>query len=58
MDMRIGWLIAPALGDVRALGEGDTVWLTPESTQRDDWPRYLDALAAAIAAGTDVRWLR
>lgn len=58
MDMRIGWLIAPALGDVRALGEGDTVWLTPESVQRDDWPRYADAMMVAVSRGADVRWAR
>lgn len=48
----------PALGDIRALGEGDTVWLFWDADQRKDWGRYLDALAGAITRGASVRWLR
>lgn len=58
MDRRIGNLVAPALGDVRSMGEGDTVWLTPEAPQRKDWPRYTDALMVALTRGADVRWAR
>lgn len=46
---------APALGDVRALGRGDTVWLTPGSTKRIDWARYAEAIAIAITRGAEVR---
>jgi hypothetical protein len=47
---------APALGDVRAARA--TVWIRHGAEARRDWPRYLDALMAAIAHGADVRWLR
>ena len=49
---------APALGDIRALGEGDTVWLRHGVESRRDWGRYLDALSSAITRGVDVRWIR
>lgn len=50
--------MATALGDVRVLGAGDTVWITPEAVQRKDWARYLDAIASAVSRGADVRWIR
>lgn len=49
---------APALGDIRVLGEGDTVWLRPGVEARKDWGRYVDALVAALMHGAEVRWLR
>lgn len=49
---------APALGDIRALGPGDVVWLRDGVQGRPDWGRYLDALGFAIARGADVRWVR
>lgn len=58
MDARIGKLVAPAIGDIRALGSGDTVWITPEANQRKDFGRYIDAVAAAVSRGADVRWAR
>lgn len=49
---------APALGDIRTMGQGDTVWLAEGVEDREDWGRYLDALATATTRGVDVRWIR
>jgi hypothetical protein len=49
---------APALGDIRAMGKGETVWLTEGVESRKDWGRYLDALSSAITRGVEVRWIR
>lgn len=49
---------APAIGDVRAAKEGETVWLRPGVNSRKDWPRYADALFIALTRGADVRWVR
>jgi hypothetical protein len=46
---------APALGDVRTLGTGDTVYMVTGWTARKDAPRYLDAVSAAVTRGADVR---
>jgi hypothetical protein len=46
------------MGDVRAMGAGDTIWLTPEAPFRDDWARYTDALMVALTRGADIRWSR
>lgn len=55
------WIIsaenAPALGDIRRLGAGNTVWIRPDAPKRGDWGRYLDGLAMAIGNGADVRWI-
>lgn len=48
---------APALGDIRSLGAGDTVWAQSDARERKDWPRYVDAIAAAVSRGADVRWV-
>jgi hypothetical protein len=48
---------SPALGDIRAMGRGDTVYLTEATPDREDWGRILDALSAAISRGASVRWL-
>ncbi|RCH68734.1 hypothetical protein DT019_08650 [Streptomyces sp. SDr-06] len=56
MDRRVSHDTAPALGDLRKLGHGDTIWLQADARQRKDWTRYADALATAIARGADVRW--
>jgi hypothetical protein len=58
MERRLSLEAAPALGDVRAMGEGDTLWLSPGVEGRKDWGRYLDAAAAATTRGADVRWVR
>lgn len=49
---------AVPLGDLRAAAIGDTVFLREGASQRSDWARYLDAIAAAVARGADVRWIR
>jgi hypothetical protein len=49
---------APALGDVRTLGEGSTIYLRPDVKSRKDWGRYQDAIAQAVGRGVDVRWVR
>ncbi|MEV3856085.1 hypothetical protein AB0J38_17390 [Streptomyces sp. NPDC050095] len=48
---------APPLGDIRTQ-TGGTVFLLPTAKERADWPRYVDALASAIAHGVSVRWVR
>lgn len=48
---------ASALGDVRALGEGDTVLLSAGARRRPDWSRYVEAIAAAVSRGAEVRWV-
>lgn len=58
MERKITREVAPALGDVRAMGEGDTLWLNADAHERRDWGRYLDAAANAITRGADVRWIR
>lgn len=57
MVLRVGRYVAPAIGDVRALGKGDVVWLSEAVEDRPDWGRYLDALSHAIGRGAEVRWL-
>jgi hypothetical protein len=49
---------APAMGDIRMMGQGDVIWLYPDVEDRKDWGRYLDAFAAAITRGAEVRWVR
>jgi hypothetical protein len=49
---------APALGDIRLLGRGDTIVLADGVEGRRDWGRYLDALASALSRGVEVRRLR
>jgi hypothetical protein len=49
---------APALGDLRALGAGHTVWVYEGAEKRADWARYADAIGAAVLRGADVRWVR
>ncbi|MFD9904805.1 hypothetical protein [Streptomyces sp. NPDC059063] len=56
MDKFITADATPALGDVRQMGEGDTVWLAPGMTQRPDWVRCLAAVAHAVRRGADARW--
>ncbi|MFJ9694912.1 hypothetical protein [Kitasatospora sp. NPDC101183] len=42
---------APALGDVRALGERDLIIIATGSRERPDWPRYMDAVGVAVTRG-------
>jgi hypothetical protein len=55
MDRHITGSHAPAMGDVRVMGTGDTVWLHEGATGRPDWPRMVDAIGAAISRGAEVR---
>lgn len=54
MQLTISANQAPPLGDVRALGEGDTLRLNLNYTQRPDWIRYLAAAAHAMGRGARV----
>ncbi|MGY4952136.1 hypothetical protein [Streptomyces auratus] len=47
---------SPSLGDIRALTGGE-IYLFPTAREREDWPRYIDALASAIAHGVSVKWV-
>lgn len=55
MERKITVSHAPALGDLRAMGTGDTVWIHANAETRKDWARYADALAAAVTRGAEVR---
>lgn len=55
MEKRITYRDAPALGDVRQMGKGDTLWLHANVEQREDWGRYADAIAAAVGHGAEIR---
>lgn len=54
MELKISADQAPSLGDVRRLGEGDTLRLHQDYRQRPDWIRYLAAAAHAMARGARV----
>jgi hypothetical protein len=49
---------APPLGDLRLMGQGDSIFLRKGWTERKDGARYADAVMTAVARGADVRWLR
>jgi len=55
VQRRITYSDAPALGDVRTMGEGDVIWLHANVETRKDWSRYVDAIGAAISRGAEVR---
>jgi hypothetical protein len=46
---------APAIGDVRALGTGDTILLRDGWSLRKDSGRYAGAIADAVSHGADAR---
>lgn len=56
--VRISGDFAPALGDMRQLPSGTTVHISSDAVDRYDWPRYIDAIGAAVSRGVDVRWVR
>ncbi|MBD0712570.1 hypothetical protein BU196_00440 [Streptomyces sp. CBMA370] len=58
MDRKLTADAAPALGDVRQMGHGDTLWLAQGVRTRPDWSRYTDAIGGAVARGADARWVR
>lgn len=49
---------APALGNVRELGRGDTIVIVNGASVRPDWARYLDAIGQAVTNGADVRQVK
>ncbi|MEV0445466.1 hypothetical protein AB0I84_08095 [Streptomyces spectabilis] len=55
MELTLSRDQAPPLGDIRALGEGDALWLKPGWQSREDWTRYLVAAAQAMGRGAQVR---
>lgn len=57
-DIRVTVGNAPSMGDVRALGEGDTIHIEAPMRERKDWCRYVDAVRHAVSRGADVRWVR
>ncbi|MER5304602.1 hypothetical protein ABT039_34760 [Streptomyces lasiicapitis] len=46
---------APPIGDVRELSAGDELHLMQGWKQREDWIRYLAAVAHAMARGCIIR---
>lgn len=53
--VRITLAKAPALGDIRRLGAGDSIEVHSDAHMRKDWPRYADAIAVAVTRGAGVR---
>lgn len=45
---------APALGDIRAAGDGDLIYIRPGATARRDFPKYWEAAGVALARGAQV----
>lgn len=58
MQHKISADAAPALGDIRAMGAGDTLFIVPGADRRADWSRYADAIGGAVTRGADARWVR
>lgn len=48
----------PAMGDIRQMGPGDTLWLESAVRNSPEWCRYGDAVRHAVSRGADVRWVR
>lgn len=46
--------MAPAIGDIRAAGKGDTILVRQASTERRDWPTYWAAVGTAWRRGAVV----
>jgi len=49
---------APALGDIRAAGDGDLIYIRPAATTRKDFPKYWEAAGVALAKGAQVVVMR
>lgn len=47
----------PAMGDIRALGKGDMLFIYAEARERADWSRVSDAVRQAMSRGCGVVWL-
>lgn len=46
----------PGLGDLRACGAGDVIYVEPGARERKDWGRVVSAIADAISRGAGVEW--
>lgn len=46
----------PALGDIRAMREGDVIDISRAMRQHKQWSRYVEAIAAALSKGAEIRW--
>lgn len=57
-DLKIKAGVLPAMGDVRVMGDGDTLWLERPIRESAEWCRYVDAVRHAMSRGADVRWTR
>jgi hypothetical protein len=54
--IRISVNRAPAAGDIRLLGTGDHVTLSPSVYEREDWMSLLPALTIALNRGASIVW--
>ncbi|MGW0468297.1 hypothetical protein ACWDX6_23980 [Streptomyces sp. NPDC003027] len=50
--------MSPALGDVRAAGPGDDIYIRPAATSRKDFPKLWEAAGVALARGAGVYVMR
>lgn len=46
--------VAPALGNIPHLGEGDWIYVHESASKRLDWPRYWEAIGAAFVRGARI----
>lgn len=49
---------APALGDIRAAGPDDLIYIRPDATSRRDFPKYWEAAGVAFVKGAQVVVMR
>ncbi|MFF9525398.1 hypothetical protein ACF1DV_25965 [Streptomyces achromogenes] len=50
--------MAPALGDIRAAGPGDLIYIRPDATSRKDFPKLWEAAGIALTRGAQVIVMR
>lgn len=50
--------MSPALGDIRAAGDGDLIYIRPTATSRKDFPKLWEAAGVAMARGAQVVVMR
>lgn len=48
---------ATAMGDIRNAPAGSVILIRHDARERKDWPRFLDAITAAVSHGCDVQWV-
>lgn len=46
----------PPLGDLRALGQGSTVYVSRSMQGHPLWSRYVEAITGALSKGADITW--